>query len=109
MRLLPIRFDDHSPPSGEGVVPHYWLKEENMIAYENHCTGCSDLGLSCLGQSCPNIKVPVFYCDNRKCVSSFTGTDRLFKVGESQLCMDCIVEIADRNGVNPEDLIEGEV
>lgn len=26
-----------------------------------------------------------------------------------QLCMDCINEIANRNGVEPEDLIEGEV
>ena len=80
-----------------------------MIAYENQCVGCSDLGMTCIGKSCPNRKVPVLYCENRKCVSSFTGTDRLFKVGDSHLCMDCIHEIADRNGVEPEDLIDGEV
>lgn len=80
-----------------------------MIAYENQCTGCADLGLPCLGRSCPNRKVQVFYCDNKNCVASFTGTDRLFKVGDSQICMDCVYEIADRNGVEPEDLIEGEV
>lgn len=80
-----------------------------MVRIENHCTGCSDLGLPCLGRSCPNLHVPMLYCDNRKCVASFTGAERLFIVDGVHLCMDCINEIADRNGVEPEDLIEGEV
>jgi hypothetical protein len=49
------------------------------------------------------------YCDNKRCNGHFVGADRLFIVDGSQLCMDCIREIADRNGVEPEDLIEGEV
>ena len=80
-----------------------------MIVYENQCTGCADLGIPCLGNCCPNRNVPVMYCDNRKCMASFTGADRLFVVGGVHLCMDCVQEIADRNGVEPEDLIEGEV
>lgn len=80
-----------------------------MIRIENQCTGCSDLGIPCLGRCCPNQRVPVFYCDNRKCIASNTGTDRLFKVDGSELCMDCVTEIADRNGVDPWDLIDGEV
>lgn len=80
-----------------------------MVVRENQCTGCADLGIPCLGTCCPNRNVPVMYCDNKRCLGHFTGIDRLFVVDGIHLCMDCIREIADRNGVEPEDLIEGEV
>lgn len=80
-----------------------------MVKYENHCTGCSDLGLPCIGRSCPNTRVPMMYCDNSRCIAHSTGADRLFVVDGSQLCMDCIDDMASRSGIDAEDLIEGEV
>lgn len=80
-----------------------------MVRIENQCTGCSDLGIPCLGRSCPNQRVPVFYCDNRKCIASNTGTDRLFKVDGSQLCMDCVSMIAERMCLDPWEIIESEI
>lgn len=80
-----------------------------MRAIEDHCCGCAVPGYPCLGADCPNRRVLVLYCDNTRCMAHYTGADRLFIVGDSQICMDCINEIADRNGVEPEDLIEGEV
>lgn len=34
-----------------------------MIKYENHCCDCAVPGYPCMGSSCPNINVPVYYCD----------------------------------------------
>ena len=34
-----------------------------MIRYENHCCGCSVPAYPCIGDRCPNINVPVYYCD----------------------------------------------
>lgn len=34
-----------------------------MIKYENHCCDCAVPGYPCLGNSCPRINVPVYYCD----------------------------------------------
>ena len=80
-----------------------------MVVFENQCTGCSDLGIPCLGNCCPNRRVPVFYCDNHNCSSSHEGTDRLFKVGDSQLCMSCVQALAERICVDPCDIITGEL
>lgn len=33
------------------------------------CVGCKDMGLSCLGISCPNKKVETYYCDCDGCES----------------------------------------
>ena len=35
-----------------------------MIKYENHCCGCAVPGYPCIGDSCPYVDVPVYYCDN---------------------------------------------
>jgi hypothetical protein len=53
--------------------------------------------------------VPVLYCDNTRCIAHHTGADRLFLVSGVELCMDCVASIAERNGVEVDDLIEGEV
>lgn len=37
-----------------------------MIKYENHCCGCAVPGYPCMGNSCPNVNVPVCYCDTCK-------------------------------------------
>ena len=34
-----------------------------MIKYENHCCGCAVPAYPCIGNACPNINVPVYYCD----------------------------------------------
>ena len=34
-----------------------------MIKYEDHCCGCAVPAYPCIGNSCPNINVPVYYCD----------------------------------------------
>ena len=34
-----------------------------MIKYENHCCDCAVPGYPCVGNSCPHVNVPVYYCD----------------------------------------------
>lgn len=34
-----------------------------MKRIENHCVGCTDLGLHCLGSGCSNRNVVVYVCD----------------------------------------------
>lgn len=34
-----------------------------MIRYENHCCSCAVPGYPCIGSACPNVNVPVYYCD----------------------------------------------
>lgn len=34
-----------------------------MIKYENHCCGCAVPAYPCIGNACPNVNVPVYYCD----------------------------------------------
>ncbi len=80
-----------------------------MVAYENHCVGCTILGMRCYGRSCVNRRVPVLYCDKIGCPANTEGTDTLFVVGDAELCWECVEEIAERNGIDPEDLIEREV
>ena len=80
-----------------------------MTVLENHCAGCDLLGLPCYGTSCSLRRVPVHYCDNHDCIAHTEGCSRLYKVGDSELCFECVCDIADRNGIDPEDLIENEV
>lgn len=35
-----------------------------MIRYENHCCDCAVPGYPCIGNSCPYVNVPVYYCDH---------------------------------------------
>ena len=55
-----------------------------MIVVENECVGCpSDLG--CIGNSCPYLNVPRFYCD---CCGD--EVDDLYYFDGQELCIDCI-------------------
>lgn len=58
-----------------------------MKKVENECVGCKDLGLYCIGNSCPNNNVTRFYCD--RC-----GEERkLYHYDEyTELCGDCLLE-----------------
>lgn len=80
-----------------------------MTVVENHCCDCAAPGYPCMGSACPNRRVTVFYCDNTLCAAHDTGTERLYVVGDSQLCAECVDAVAERVGVDVEDLIEGEV
>lgn len=55
-----------------------------MIKYEDHCCGCAVPGYPCIGNSCPNINVPVYYCDVCK-------KDRYaeYKIDDIHYCEDC--------------------
>jgi hypothetical protein len=54
-----------------------------MIVIENECVGCPpDLG--CIGNSCPYLRVPRFYCDECK------DETKLYWFENEQLCIDCV-------------------
>ena len=55
-----------------------------MLKYENECVGCTDLGMRCMGRSCPNRKVAHFYCDECDC------EEDLYYFDGDELCGDCI-------------------
>jgi hypothetical protein len=58
-----------------------------MRSIENHCVGCTDLGLHCIGRHCRNRNVEVHYCD-------ICGSE-LFKIHKAdgkELCEDCYNE-----------------
>lgn len=57
-----------------------------MRVKENECVGCRDLGLPCMGSSCPNRNVVRFYCDKCKEESD------LYHYDGQELCIDCIIE-----------------
>ncbi len=58
-----------------------------MKKIENGCVGCTDIGLYCLGTSCPNRNVVRFYCD--KCGEETT----LYYCDDgSELCANCLLE-----------------
>lgn len=35
-----------------------------MIKYENHCCDCAVPGYPCIGNACPYVNIPVYYCDS---------------------------------------------
>lgn len=58
-----------------------------MRATENECVGCTDLGLHCLGDSCPNRSVVRFYCD--ECGIEET----LYETEYGELCSSCLLKM----------------
>ena len=52
----------------------------------NECVGCVDLGLYCLGNSCPNRNVNLFYCDecNEETI--------LYETEYGELCAECLLK-----------------
>ena len=64
-----------------------------MTKYENHCCGCATPGYPCMGSSCPNRNVAVFYCD--KCDPECENPLDIDEVYESEgddLCESCLHE-----------------
>ena len=56
-----------------------------MKKTENECTGCTDMGLYCLGDSCPNKNVVRFYCD--RCQEETI----LYDYYGEELCQECLL------------------
>ena len=59
-----------------------------MLKIENHCVGCTDLGLHCIGSHCRNRNVEVHYCDKCDC-----EIDEIYEVDGEELCEDCLKEM----------------
>lgn len=54
-----------------------------MIVYENDCVGCpTEMG--CLGESCPKMNVPYYYCD-------ICGDEAKYEYGSKEYCLDCLI------------------
>ena len=58
-----------------------------MIRYENECVGCPP-EMGCLGDGCPNRRVPRYYCD--KCGEEI---DSYFDIDNEMVCDDCAHDI----------------
>lgn len=54
-----------------------------MIIYENHCCDCAVPGYPCIGDSCPFVNVPVYYCDF--CDDIYAE----FVINEGHYCRKC--------------------
>lgn len=63
-----------------------------MVRYENQCIGCTSMGLPCMGSTCPNLNVPVYYCD--KCDEEL---DEIYEVDGEELCEECLKDMFRRN------------
>ena len=61
-----------------------------MVKYENYCVGCTSMGLPCMGSTCPNRNVPVYYCD--KCNEE---VEEVHEVDGEELCEDCLKEVSE--------------
>ena len=55
------------------------------VKIENECVGCTDVGLHCIGSSCPNRRVERYYCD--RCGAECSPDNGGF--GFDDLCEDC--------------------
>ena len=56
-----------------------------MMRIEDHCVGCTDLGLHCIGPHCRNANVEVHYCD--ECGSEL---EDIYEVDGEELCEYCL-------------------
>lgn len=50
-------------------------------------SGCVHCGLPCLGRSCPNYEIPVFYCD--ECGDEIDGD--LYEFEDEHFCESCLL------------------
>lgn len=57
-----------------------------MKKITNECVGCKSMGLPCLGNTCPNIEVIRYYCD--ECSDETT----LYDYHGEELCADCLLK-----------------
>ena len=57
-----------------------------MKVIEDNCVGCRDLGLHCIGSTCPYLNSICYYCD--ECSEEQT----LYEFDGLELCIDCIIK-----------------
>lgn len=57
-----------------------------MFKIEDQCCGCAVPGYPCLGPTCPNRNVKVYYCD--KCGEELG--DEIYEVDGEELCEGCL-------------------
>lgn len=57
-----------------------------MRRVENECVGCKDIGLPCVGSSCPNRNIVRWYCD--ECGEE---TTLYYYDDDIELCADCLL------------------
>ena len=55
-----------------------------MIRYENRCCDCAVPGYPCLGNLCPYVNVPVYYCDICDCDAYAE-----YEINGEHYCGDC--------------------
>lgn len=60
------------------------------VRYEDMCVGCPP-ERGCLGSSCPNRDVPIYYCD--RCEDEDV---ELYEFDGKELCIECIKELLTR-------------
>ena len=58
-----------------------------MLKVEDRCCGCDAPGYPCIGNSCPNRRVEVCYCDHCDAEIDFDG---VYSVDGEDLCEDCL-------------------
>ena len=58
-----------------------------MLKKENHCVDCD---IPCIGSSCSNKDVLVYYCDSCGDEIDF---DEVYEVDGDDLCEDCLKEM----------------
>ena len=59
-----------------------------MKKTENHCCGCATDSYPCLGSSCPNRNVEVYYCDRCK-----EQLEDVYEVDGEELCEICLLKM----------------
>lgn len=57
-----------------------------MREIEDRCVGCP----TCVGSTCKNVNVPVYYCD--ECGEEL-DPDEIYRVGSEDLCEDCLKDM----------------
>ena len=70
-----------------------------MLRHEDECVGCP-LELGCLGDGCPHMNVPHWFCD--ECEAEVSREELRILDGK-QLCWGCFVEKAWDEAEEPED------
>ena len=63
-----------------------------MKRIENHCCGCATPSYPCLGDACPERRVPVYYCDkcDPKCREPL---DEVYEADGKDLCEFCLLDM----------------
>ena len=63
-----------------------------MVKYENDCCDCAAPGYPCRGESCPNRRVPHYYCDI--CDTEFSKHE-LYDYEGDDVCEECLSELCE--------------